>query len=91
MRIHGCYDGEPVLCAWVLKHADEGVLGRQRIIEVKVGKIAGTLAVSCIVKTDERSTFVSSSVSASQPRVIQYIVNNAFSGKIILLYGCPKN
>ena len=68
----------------MLKHAAEADRERQWVIEVKVRTIVGTLAVSWIVKTDERSTFGSSSVSASQPRVIQYIANNAFSGKIIL-------
>ena len=59
LRIHGCYDGEPALCAWVLKHADENVHGRQWIVEVGVKKSARTLEVSCVVKTDERSTLVS--------------------------------
>ena len=81
LRIHGCYDGEPALCAWVLKHADEDVHGRQWIVEVGVKKFAATLEVSCVVKTDERSTLVSSPVSASQPRVIQYIANNILSAK----------
>ena len=81
LRIHGCYDGEPALCAWVLKHADEDVQGRQWIVEVGVKKSAGTLEVSCVVKSDERSTLVSSPVSASQPRVIQYIANNVLSAK----------
>ncbi len=81
LRIHGCYDGEPALCAWVLKHADEDVQGRQWIVEVGVKKSAGTLEVSCVVKSDERSTLVSSTVNASQPRVIQYIANNVLSAK----------
>ena len=81
LRIHGCYDGEPALCAWVLKHADEDVQGRQWIVEVGVKKSAGTLEVSCVVKSDERSTLVSSPVSASQPRVIQYIAHNVLSAK----------
>ena len=81
LRIRGCYDGEPALCAWVLKHADEDINGRQWIVEVGVKKIAGTLEVSCVVKTDERSTLVSSPVSASQPRVVQYIANNVLSAK----------
>jgi hypothetical protein len=53
LRVHGCYDGEPALCAWVLKHAADGVRGRQWIVEVGVKKFAGTLEVSCVVKTDE--------------------------------------
>ena len=81
LRIHGCFDGEPALCAWVLKHADNDVQGRQWIVEVGVKKSAGTLEVSCVVKSDERSTLVSSPVSASQPRVIQYIANNVLSAK----------
>ena len=81
LRIHGCYSGEPALCAWVLKHADEDVHGRQWIVEVGVKKFAGTFEVSCVVKTDERSTLVSSPVSASQPRVIQYVTNNVLSRK----------
>ena len=81
LRIHGCYDGEPALCAWVLKHGDEDVHGRQWIVEVGVKKFAGTLEVSCVVKTDERSTLVSSPVIASQPRVIRYIAKNVLSAK----------
>ena len=70
LRIHACYDGEPALCAWVLKHADEDVRGRQWIVEVGVKKFAAEpLEVSCVVKTDERSTLVSNPVSASQPRI----------------------
>ena len=79
LRIHGCYDGEPALCAWVLKHADEDIQGRQWIVEVGVKKSSGTLEVSCVVKSDEGSTLVSSPVSASQPRVIQYIARNVVS------------
>ena len=81
LRIRSCYDREPALCAWVLRHADEDINGRQWTVEVGVKKIAGTLEVSCVVKTDERSTLVSSPVSASQPRVVQYIANNVLSAK----------
>ncbi len=81
LRIHGCYDGEPALCAWVLRHADDDVHGRQWTVEVGVKKSAVALEVSCVVKTDERSTLVSSPVSASQPRVIQYIVNNVLAAE----------
>ena len=82
LRIYACYNGEPALCAWVLKHADEDVRGRQWIVEVGVKKSAAApLEVSCVVKTDERSTLVSNPVSASQPRVIRYIVNNVHAAK----------
>ena len=81
LRIFSCYDGEPALCAWVLKHGDLDVRGRQWTVEVGVKKSAGRLEVSCVVKTDEGSTLVSAPVSASQPRVIRYIVNNVASAK----------
>ena len=81
LRIFGCYDGEPALCAWVLKHGDTDVRGRQWTVEVGVKKSVGTLEVSCVVKTDELSTLISSAVSASQPRVIRYILTNVASNK----------
>ena len=81
LRIFSCYDGEPALCALVLKHGDADVRGRQWTVEVGVKKSAGTLEVSCVVRTDERNTLVSSPVSASQPRVIRYILRNVASNK----------
>ena len=81
LRIFSCYDGEPALCAWVLKHGDADVWGRQWTVEVGVKKSAGPLEVSCVVKTDERNTLISSPVSASQPRVIRYILANVASNK----------
>ena len=50
-------------------------------MEIGVKKSAGTLEVSCVVKADHRSTLVSSPVSASQPRVIQYILTNVASNR----------
>jgi hypothetical protein len=89
LRIHACYDGEPALCAWVLKHAAGNVRGRQWIVEVGVKRFAGVVEVSCLVKTDEYSTLVASPVTPSQPRVIRYIVSNiltandaAFTGSV---------
>ena len=79
LRIHGCYDSEPALCAWVLKHSDDNVHGRQWIVEAGVKKVADTLEVSCVVKTDERSALVLTPVNASQPRVMRYLANNVLS------------
>ena len=81
LQIFSCYDGEPALCAWVLKHGDAAVRGRRWTVEVGVKKSGETLKVSCVVKTDEGSTLVSTPVSASQPRVIRYIVNNVAAVK----------
>ncbi len=79
LRIFSCYNGDPALCAWVLKHWDADIRGRQWIVEVGVRKSTGTLEISCVVNTAERSTLVSSTVSASQPRVIRYILSNVAS------------
>ena len=79
LRIHACYEGDPALCAWVLKHTDDMVRGRQWIVEVGVKKSSGTLEVSCVVKTDEGSALVDDPVIASQPRVVRYIVQNVLS------------
>lgn len=79
LRILGSYDGDPALCAWVLKHDDDDVGGRQWIVEVGLKKSTGTLQVTCVVKTDEHNALVSSPVAASQPRVIQYIIRNVRS------------
>lgn len=81
LQIVSCYEGEPALCAWILKHGDAAVRGRRWTVEVGVKKSGGTLDVSCVVKTDEGSTLVSTPVDASQPRVVQYIYNNVLDAK----------
>jgi hypothetical protein len=45
-------------------------------VEVGVKTQADRLDLSCVVKTDEYSTLVASTVVASQPRLIRYIANN---------------
>ena len=65
----------------VLKHGDVDVRGRQWTVEIGAKKSAGMFEVSCVVKTDEASTRVSTPVNASQPRVIRYIVNNVASAE----------
>ena len=79
LRIHGCYDGDPALCAWVLKHGDDDIWARQWTVEVGLKRSPVTLQVTCVVKTTEHNTLVSSPVNASQPRVIQYIIRNVRS------------
>ena len=90
LQIFSCYDGEPALCAWVLKHGDAAVRGRRWTVEVGVKKSAGTLEVSCVVKTDEGNALVSTPVSASQPRVVRYLVNNvATAGEVAFAEAVP--
>ena len=81
LRVYSCYDGDPALCAWVLKHPDEGVWGRQWIAEVGVKKTDGTLEVSCVVRAEDGNTLVQDPVNASQPRVVRYILQNALAAE----------
>ena len=76
LRVYATCEEEPKLIAWVLKNPDETVHGRHWITELGLKIYGGTLELSCIVKTDERSTLVLSPVMASRPRVIGYVVNN---------------
>ena len=76
LRIYATTEEEPELYAWVLKSGDENVRGRQWITEVGVKSYRGILELSCVVRTDEHSTLITSPVMASQPRVIRYAVNN---------------
>lgn len=80
LRIRACYEGDPALCSWVLRHPDSEVHGRQWLVELGV-KRAATFNISCVVKTEEQSTLVADPVSASQPRVIQYLVENVRSAE----------
>jgi hypothetical protein len=77
LRIYATSEEEPELYMWVLRTPDEAVRGRQWIVEVGVKSYHGALELSCTVKTEEHSTLVATSlVTASQPRLIRYVVNN---------------
>lgn len=76
LRIIATIEEEPELYSWVLKFPDETVRGRQWIVELGLKSFRGILDLSCVVKTDEHSTLVDSPVTASQPRLIRYIVSN---------------
>jgi hypothetical protein len=81
LRVLGTAEEEPELYSWVLKFPDDTVRGRQWIVEVGVKGLGGRLDLSCIVKTDEHSTLVASPVTASQPRLIRYVVSNIQAAK----------
>ena len=81
LRIHATTEEEPVLYSWILKFPDDTVYGRQWIIEVGFKKSDGLLDFSCIVKTDEHSTLVNTPVTASQPRLVRYVVGNVRQAK----------
>jgi hypothetical protein len=76
LRVYATAEEEPGLFAWILKHDDDTVRGRQWIIELGLKNYRGIIELSCVVKTDEHSTLVASPVAASCPRVIGYIANN---------------
>ena len=76
LRVLTTAEEEPKLYSWVLKFSDAEVRGRQWIVEVGVKTQGEYLDLSCVVKTDEHSTLVASPVTASQPRLIRYVVSN---------------
>ena len=81
LRIHSCYKGEPALCSWVLTHGDWKVRSREWTVEIGVKKSSGVLEVSCVVENSDKSAWVSEPVSASQPRLIRYILNRVASAR----------
>ena len=76
LRILATDEEEPSLYSWVLKFPDSIVRGRQWVVEVGLKRFQNDLELSCIVKTDDYSTLVESPVTASQPRLIRYVVSN---------------
>ena len=79
LRVYTTSEETPELYAWVLKHRDDAVKGRQWITELGVILTNDTAEFSCIVRTDEYSTLVAEAVSASQPGVVPYLLSNARS------------
>jgi hypothetical protein len=76
LRIIAACGAEPELCAWILKHPDERVPGRQWVVEVGLKAEPRQVELSCVVSTDEQSALVEAPVDASQPRVVAYAANN---------------
>lgn len=76
LRVLATAEEEPKLYSWVLKSPDDEERGRQWIVEVGLKTQGERLDLSCVVKTDEHSTLVASPVTASQPRLIRYVVSN---------------
>ncbi len=76
LRIRTTTEEDPMLYSWILKFPDNTVYGRQWIVEVGLKKSDDMLDFSCIVKTDEHSTLVNTPVTASQPRLVRYVVGN---------------
>lgn len=81
LRVLATAEEEPKLYSWVLKFGDEKVAGRQWIVEAGVKSHETGYDLSCVVKTDESSTLVTSPVTASQPRLIRYLVHNVQRAK----------
>lgn len=76
LRVYATSEGLPELYAWILKNADDAVRGRQWITELGVKFTGDELELSCVVRTEETSTLIAEPVSASQPRIVRYVVNN---------------
>jgi hypothetical protein len=71
---------EPEIYAWILKHADSEVSGRQWLVEIGLRQENGVVDLSCTINTDEQSVLVSHAVSASRPKLIRFLLGNMRSG-----------
>jgi len=76
LRIVAADDGDPRMYAWILKNTDAAVPGRQWVTEVGLKDAPGGVDLSCVVRTEELSTLVDETVTASSPRLIRYLVDN---------------
>lgn len=76
LRSYISADESPELYAWRLKHPDSSVRGRQWLVELGLRVESDSVEVSCTVQTDETSVLVTDPVSASRPRVFQYLLDN---------------
>ena len=78
LRIHTASAGEDLLYSWVLSKGDSAVHGRWWITELGARTDESTAELSCVLRTDDRSTLIGTDnlVSASQPRVMRYAAQN---------------
>ena len=81
LRVYATAEEEPRFYAWVVKHPDATVRGRQWTVEVGLKVERGALDLSCVVREDEYSTLVAAPVVAGQPRLIRYIAENVQAAK----------
>lgn len=71
---------DPEMYAWILKHADSEVSGRQWLVEIGLKRESGVVDFSCTINTDEQSVLISHAVSASRPKLIRFLLGNMKSG-----------
>lgn len=76
LRVYSTEEDTPRLYSWVLRFPDENVYGRRWVAEAGVKATTGSLELSCVVKVDESSTLAAAPVTASQPRLIRYVIKN---------------
>ena len=76
LRVYGTSEEIPEYYAWILKVTDPEVRGRQWISELGLRVLADSVDLSCVVRTDEVSALVVQPASASQPRVMRYVMEN---------------
>lgn len=76
LKIYAADQEMPKLYAWVLKVQDNSVRGRQWVVELGLKINQDHSELSCVTRTEDQNTLVDEPVSASQPRVIPYLVNN---------------
>lgn len=65
---------EPEMYAWILKHPDDTVSGRQWQVEIGLKRVGDNVDFSCVTTVDELSVLVNQEVPVSRPRLIRYLV-----------------
>ncbi|WP_156473831.1 hypothetical protein [Acetobacter malorum] len=76
LKIYAATDGVLQIFSWILKNEDENTFGRQWVTELGLKCNGSYIEFSCVVRTEENSTLVTTAVAASQPRVIRYLTRN---------------
>jgi len=82
LTIFGCYDNDPPLCSWILRHPDDEIEGRIWSVEISVRKLLDKIEISCVVRKNEHSAWESNPVSASQPRLFREIISDIDKAKV---------
>jgi len=76
LRTYVSTDESPAFYAWILKHPDSRVRGRQWLVEIGLRHENESVEISFAIQTDEASVLVKAEVSATRPRLVQYIIDN---------------
>ncbi|EIL90718.1 hypothetical protein [Rhodanobacter spathiphylli] len=76
LQVYAATGEDPEMYAWRLRHVDDGVSGRQWLVEIGVKQERDVVDFSCTVQTEEMSVLITQPVLATRPRLIRYLLDN---------------